>query len=377
MEDRPLSILHLLSYPWFTGPAEPVLALAAAQKAAGHQVLFACDTIREGDLWERAKHFGVPVDDRFALSSKSGPILLLRDVLALKRLWATGSVDILHCHRSHDHSLAALSRPRVSKTRLVRTLHTERSASGRRRWQLKRADGLITVAKKFKDRLDSMEFMDAERIVTIEGAVDTRRFSPGSGGEAVRAEVGIAPDAPVALIVARMKPDRGHILLLEAWKQVAHALPKARLMVAGRGELEEKLGAFVRDANLNHEVSFLGYRRDLPEVYRAADLKVILAPGNDGTCRAALEAMASGVPVLASAQGALPEIVVPGVTGQIVAEENPKAWAESLIQLLSNEENLRRMGKNARSEAERRFTLSRQFEIVESLYRRVLDSVGK
>jgi hypothetical protein len=112
MAERTLSILHLLSYPWFTGPAEPVLALARAQQGRGHRVVFACDTQRPGDLAAKAEEQRIPVERRLALCSRSGPILLLRDILTLKRLWREGEFDILHCHRSHDHSLAALARPR-------------------------------------------------------------------------------------------------------------------------------------------------------------------------------------------------------------------------------------------------------------------------
>jgi glycosyltransferase involved in cell wall biosynthesis len=163
-------------------------------------------------------------------------------------------------------------------------------------------------------------------------------------------------------------------LLLQAWSKVAGQLPSARLLVAGRGELEQDLRRQADQAGLEDSVIFIGYRRDLPRVYRALDLKVLLAPGNDGTCRAALEAMASGVPVLAAEQGALPEIVRDGQTGRIVPAEDPDALASAILQLLSDRRGLLEMGRRARTDAESRFTIGRQAGEIEGLYRLVSGS---
>jgi glycosyltransferase involved in cell wall biosynthesis len=216
--------------------------------------------------------------------------------------------------------------------------------------------------------------MPPDRIVAVEGAVDSERFRPGEGGAEVRSQAGVPPDAPVAGIVARMKPDRGHQLLLQAWSKVAGQLPSARLLVAGRGEQEQELRRQADQAGLEDSVIFIGYRRDLPQVYRALDLKVILAPGNDGTCRAALEAMASGVPVLAAEQGALPEIIRDGQTGRVVPAEDPDALASALIDLFGDRQELAEMGRRARTDAGSRFTIGRQAGEIEGLYRLVSGS---
>lgn len=366
-----MKILHLLSYHLVTGPAEPVMALIKAQRAAGHDSQLACDTVRDGDLVEAAEQAGIPVDRRFVLCAKSGPILLMRDVLAFKRLFREGQVDIVHSHRSHDHTLAALARPRRTNVSLVRTLHAERSLAKKRDWQLRRADGLVTIAERHRRELQERGILPPDRIIAVEGAVDSGRFRPGDGGAEVRSQVGVPSDAPVAGIVARMMPDRGHQLLLQAWSQVTGKLPGARLLIAGRGDLEQDLRRQAAESGLEKSVIFIGYRRDLPQVYRALDLKVLLAPGNDGTCRAVLEAMASGVPVLAAGRGALPEIVRDGRTGRVVPADKPDALASALIELLADQEGLLEMGRQARAEAESRFTIGKQAGEIEGLYRLV------
>jgi len=366
-----VKILHLLSYHLVTGPAEPVLALIAAQRASGHDSQLACDTVRKGDLVETAQRAGIPVDRRFALCSKSGPILLMRDVLAFKRLFREQEVDVVHSHRSHDHTLVALARPRKTNVGLVRTLHTQRSLGQKRDWQLRHADGLITIARRHRRELQERGVMPPDRIVAVEGAVDCERFSPGEGGMEVRGQAGVPADAPVAGMVARMKPGRGHQLLLRAWLRVSDKLPGVRLLVAGRGELEQELRRQADQSGLKSSVTFIGYRQDLPRVYRALDLKVLLAPGNDGTCRAALEAMASGVPVLAAERGALGEIVRDGQTGRVVPADDPDALVSALVRLLGDRQGLAEMGRRARAEAESRFTIERQAGEIEGLYRLV------
>jgi glycosyltransferase involved in cell wall biosynthesis len=298
----------------------------------------------------------------------------MRDVLAFKRLFREGQVDVVHSHRSHDHTLAALARPRRASAGLVRTLHTERALAKKRDWQLRHADGLVTISERHRRELQERGIMAPDRIVAVEGAVDSERFRPGEDGAEVRSQAGVPPDAPVAGIVARMKPDRGHQLLLQAWSKVAGQLPGARLLIAGRGELELELRGQADRAGLRGSVIFAGYRRDLPRFYRALDLKVLLAPGNDGTCRAALEALASGVPVLASRRGALPEIVRDGQTGRVVPADDPDALASAMVQLLNDRRGLAEMGRRARADAESRFTIGRQAGEIEGLYRLVTGS---
>jgi len=371
---EPLSILHMLSYHLYTGPAEPVLQLAREQRRAGHNARLAVDSVRSGDLIEKAAGYGVPVEDRLALSVKAGPILHLRDILALKRMWADDGIDILHAHRSHDHTLAALARPRrAAGTRLVRTLHTESSLGHSRAWQLRRADGLITVARRFRRDLLERNYLPADLIIAVEGAVDCELFSPGPATGQVREAAGVDIAAPVAGIVARMKTGRGHGGLLDAFEIVSEKLPAARLLIAGRGELESDLKRRVGAGDLSDKVIFLGYRRDLPDVYRSLDLEVTMAPGNDGTCRAALQAMACGVPVLATDRGALPEIVEDGKTGWVVPAGDNETLAKVLIEALSDRERCAQMGQIAAERARVRFRLEKQAIEIEKLYRRVLD----
>lgn len=367
-----LNILHLLSFARYTGAAEPVLRLARAQLQSGHNVRMAINKRKRGNLKERLEQFGVPIDESLHLSAQAGPILQLKNLITLNRIYRKNKVHIIHSHRTNDHTLAAFLRPKSSSVSLIRTLHTERAQTRSRSWQLKRADGLIVTAKKYRERLLNQGYLDPERIVTISGAVNSEKFCPGGGGDNVRKEANIDMDTPVVGIVARMKKGRGHHWLLESWANVHEKLPDAILVIAGRGPYTEKLKAFVKESSWGKSVKFIGYRKDLPEVYRALNLKIILAPGNDGTCRAALEAMASGVPVLASDVGALEDIVENEKNGVSVPNNDRKALSDALIRLLSQPDKTAEMGAYARQTAKTKFAIENQLQIIENLYRRVL-----
>ena len=119
--------------------------------------------------------------------------------------------------------------------------------------------------------------------------------------------------------VARLAANRGHELLIRGFALLLGEFPEARLLLIGKGERRDAIEAFVRDQGLAGRVILAGYRDgDLPAVLDALDVFALMAAGSDESCRAALEAMAAGRPVVARAVGALPEAVAHGRTGLLV-----------------------------------------------------------
>jgi glycosyltransferase involved in cell wall biosynthesis len=111
------------------------------------------------------------------------------------------------------------------------------------------------------------------------------------------------------------------------------------------------------------------------DVLRALDVKLFLVPGTDGTARAVREALACGLPVLATRRGVLPELVRDGATGRIL-DETPEAFASALVALSRDPDARRRLGQAARTDAEARFSLARQVETVAASYRALLEEAA-
>ena len=366
-----LRILELLASPVWTGPAEPIASLSAELRKRGHQIELAVDTRRQGELVERLQALGFPPPSELALSTKSNPWVIAKDVARLKAL--AGQFDLWHANFSHDH-LLSLFASRGRNVRVIRTVHSSRSLSRRPLQGLafRLTDGLIAICESHAQTLRERFGVPSERVTAIRGAVDASRFAPD--GPNLRAELQIESDAPVAGIVARIKPDRRHRELVQAFTQVLPRLPEARLIIVGRGEGLPSLEAEVGRLGLSRQVIFAGYRTgaELAAAYRTLDVKVLLAEGNDGTCRALLEAMACGKPAIAYRFGAPAETIVPGETGILVEERQIGALGNAIFQLLSSRARARLMGEAARARVLQLYQPSQRAQAVEEFFRTVL-----
>ena len=342
---RPLRVLHVVANRWWTGSADPALDLARALKERGHSVWFAC--VRGDVLETHVRAAGVPLVDGLSLERTVRPWRLAADIEGLRRVLGELEIDVVHAHQTHDHWLAALGR-RGTAAKLVRTVHHRRAAhSGpAARWLLRRTDALIAVSEGIAERLRAAGAPGAA-VIVVPGAVDVERFAPDADGEAVRVELGLG-DAPAAGCVARMVPGRGHEVLLRAAARLRERLPEARLVLVGRGEHRPVLEGLVRELDLQATVVFAGYRGAyLPAVLAALDCVVLLGVGSEESCRAVLEAMAVGRPVVAAPVGAVPEIVVDGGTGWLV-EPVPDAVAAGLEAALRDRARARQLGDAGR-----------------------------
>jgi glycosyltransferase involved in cell wall biosynthesis len=333
-------------------------------------VWFGC--VRGDALEGHVRAAGVELVDGLRLERTALPWRLSREIRELGRVLRELEIDLVHAHQTHDHWLAALGR-RGTPARLVRTVHHRRAvhAGPAARWLLGRTDALIAVSEGIAERLRAAG-APAARVTVVPGAVDLERFGPDADGASVRAELGLGK-APVVGCVARMVPGRGHDTLLRAAAYLRERLPEARLVLVGRGEHRPALERLAQELGLGATVVFAGYRGpDLPQVLAALDCVVFLGTGSEESCRAVLEAMAVGRPVVAAAVGAVPETVVDGETGWIV-EPAPETIAARLEAALRDRVSAHRMGEAGRRRVEALFTRSRRASLVEAVYARILE----
>jgi L-malate glycosyltransferase len=335
----------------------------------GHSVWFGC--VRGDVLETHVREAGVPLVEAISLVRTARPWRLAAQTGAVRRALKDLRIDVVHTHQTHDHWLAALAR-RGTAARLVRTVHHRRAVHGTpvARWLLHQTDALVAVSDAIARRLRAVGAPET-RLSLVPGAVDAERFDPKADGHAVRAELALG-DAPVAGCVARMVPGRGHDVLIRAAARLRERLPEVRVVLIGRGEHRPVLEALQRKLHLEDTVVFAGYRGpDLPATLAALDCLVLLAAGSEESCRAVLEGMAAGRPVVGARVGAVPEIVVDGETGWLV-DATPEAVAACLETALRDRERGRRMGAAGRRRVETLFTPSRRASLVEGVYGGVL-----
>jgi len=213
------------------------------------------------------------------------------------------------------------------------------------------------------------------RVLGIPNSIDLGRFKPGSDAPESRESRRFGA-RHVVVIVGHLSRIKGYPAFLRAASRVARDLDGCAFVAVGdettdkgcRADLER----LVRELGIRSSVHFLGWRNDVPEVLRAADV-MALPSLDEGLPLAVLEAMACARPVVATPVGGVPEAVVDGETGILVPPDDPEALAAALLRLLRDPELGRRMGEAGRRRVEAHFSLDRFVERVQALYDELLD----
>ena len=371
-----MKILQLTSDWKWTGPAAPMVQLAAAQRAAGHEVEVACAPAppeSEPSLRTRAIEAGFPPVLELSRSRGVRPWRDRTDLAALRRLLDDRGFDVVHTWHTRDHVLAlraASTRRRAGRTRIARAYKLAEPIPPRpwNRWLFgPGTDGLQCVSEAAAEA--NRPLRGGRPTAGVYGAVDLERFAPAPADKAVRESLGLEPEHRVVGIVARAQRHRRFDLLLEAAAKRAQQDPSFRLVVVGRGtHIEETAHRPARELGIADRVLFAGYRTDdFVDVLRCFDVFTFLVPGSDGGCRALLEAQACGLPAVTSRRGALPELVADGETGFHV-DEDPVALADAWGALLDDEAARLRFAEASRRRAEREFSPERLEARVADLY---------
>ena len=209
----------------------------------------------------------------------------------------------------------------------------------------------------------------------IPNAVDHRRFRPDVDGSKVRASLNISPEVPIVLIVGRIVPHKG----VEHFVEAARYVPDARFVVAGGGALLEAMKRLAASMGVADRVRFVGRvsEEKLPEVYAACDVFVLPSVSRlEAFGIVALEAMATGKPVIVADIPGVREMIEDGRDGLLADPVNPRDLADRIRRLLADPEGRRAMGARAREKVLDSFSIERVTDRIEGVYRAVLDGKG-
>ncbi len=232
-----------------------------------------------------------------------------------------------------------------------------------------RFDLFIAPAKAILTQLVKREGVDPEQTRCLPNGVDCERYLPWSGAEraAQRQVHALPPEQYLFGCAARMVPVKRHQDLIEGFARVARVHPKASLILIGRGPLEAELRGQVARQGLGDRVIFHGEEPDMPSLLPLLDA-FVLASSTEGSSNAILEAMACGLPTIATAVGGNTELVEAGFTGFLVPPHSPDQIALAMEELLDRPELGRSMGRHARSRAVEHFSLTAMIDRYASFY---------
>ncbi len=207
-------------------------------------------------------------------------------------------------------------------------------------------------------------FMAPEALPIVYSGVDTERFHPGIDGDSVRADAGVAADAPVVVLIARFQSVKGHHIFQAMARQVAQQMPEARFIVAGEdvhgvaADADYKaqiLRTQQADPLLRERLHYIGFRDDVERVIAAADV-VVCSSEFESYGRSIVEAMACQTPVVSTRRGGPSETVVDGETGYLVDPSDEAGLARQVLALLRDPDLRRRMGVAGRQRVEAHFS---------------------
>jgi sugar transferase (PEP-CTERM/EpsH1 system associated) len=237
-------------------------------------------------------------------------------------------------------------------------------------WRL--ADQILSVSHVHARRLSNRIGFPFRKIKVLVNGVDSHVFRPKKNGELIRKKLNLGPKDVVIGTVGRMVPIKNQSLLIHSFSVLAKSHINVKLLLVGDGPMRGDLEKLVKRLECRDSVKFLGRRSDIPEIMTAMDI-FALPSLSEGMSNTILEAMSSGLPVVAAAVGGNTELVQNCNTGLLTLSNNVPAYAEALSLLVELPELRKNMGAAGRVRVEEKFTISAMARNYERLYLKCLE----
>ncbi len=332
-----------------------------------------------GPLIPVVRAAGVPIEIVPFRGVRASPLTLGKQLSQLVSAIRHHQPDIVHGWLYWGYVLGTLA----ARLAGIRCIVSSRRGLGifkenRPAWRLaERLSNRVTVSvvansEAVREDTAQREGLPRERIRVIRNAVDTRRF-----GIRRKAWAEILPNLPagrfpVVAMVANCKQYKDHGTFLRAWENIAARLPNACALLIGDGEERAAIAAEIARRNLGSSAWMLGERGDVPDLLAVADIAV-LSSREEGLPNAVLEAMAAGLPVVATDVGGVPELVQDGETGYLVPPGDDEAMADAIAYLAEDADTRAALGASGRFLAEFEFGVERMVMEYQELYRELAD----
>jgi glycosyltransferase involved in cell wall biosynthesis len=358
-----------------------LLPLMRAQRDAGHEVVGVCT---RGALAAKVEAEGFRVIDA-PIKRSSNPLALWRAYRGLRRLFEAERFDMVHAHTPVAALAGRPAAKRAGAARVVYTAHGfyfhEHMPWPKRWlhvalewWGGRFTDVLFTQAAEDADTARALGLCRGGVVAAIGNGSDPARFRPAAPGEDTRARlrsaIGTRADTPVFVMIGRLVAEKGYPELFRAMK----VAPDAELWVVGERlasdhaqSIERDIAAVEADPDLSRRIRFLGYRADVPALLRAADA-FVLPSHREGMPRSIVEAMLTGLPVIATDIRGSREEVLDSETGLLVPVRDPAALGAAIAKLAGDSDLRARLGdaglRRARALYDERLVVERQMRLL-------------
>jgi len=348
-----------------SGPERQTVQLARALQQRGHEVLIAVILVREAEevsettLAVHAREHGVAVAALY-LPEKYH---LRRSVSRFAQLVESWLPDVV-CTAGYKADIISAFYRKVPSIAVTRGWTSKDIKVRLFEWldkhTLGRHAGVVVVSPSQKAEVARLH-VPSERVFYIPNAIDISVLPPSYERAQVSQMVAFCPSCALVGYVGRLSVEKGVTYLIDAMAEVRAKQADVHLLVVGEGDHRSPLQERVDMLGLPQAVTFLGERADARQIIGALDV-LVLPSLTEGLPNVILEAFAYKTPVVATAVGGVPELVIDGETGWLVPPRDPHALAQAILDALSNPEEARRRAENAYKHLLEHFTVEKQVD---------------
>jgi glycosyltransferase involved in cell wall biosynthesis len=381
---KSLRVMHIVINLEIGGAQEVVHTLAKYMAKGGHK-LVVC-SFKDGPLRQKIERLGIPVeilpDRRYSILV---PHLFILEMLSIRkelvRLLLKYQIEIVQTHllQSLDFLVATLyfltDAPSIYWT--VHNYHfvlrredlprfhwllVPKRIAYRLMWQLviHWVTGVIAVSEEVKEAiLGKIGFAVADKIIVINNGVDAERYQKPIDKRQLRQFLGLGANHYLILVVAMFREQKGHYYLINAAAHILPRLPDLRILLVGDGKLRERLLTQTRSLGLEKQILFLGIREDIPDLLAGSDCFVLPSLW-EGLPMSLVEAMASGLPIVATEVSGSKQVMLSGVTGLLVPPADSHELAQAIVEIVTQPTRAAKMGQAARQLIEKEYSASKQ-----------------
>jgi glycosyltransferase involved in cell wall biosynthesis len=330
--------LHIDTARTWRGGQNQVLLTVLGLRAAGHRAMLVAHP--SGELRRRAEE-GL---DLVALAPDHE--LDLKAGWKLSRLITRLGPDVVHAHDPHGVAMASVALSMLTKTPapplvVARRVDFRLKRNSFSRWKYRQVTLFVASSEAIRDLL-IQDGIPPAQVVTVHEGIDADRMASIDGAN-VHEAFWLPHGAPVIGNVAALVPHKGQRHLIDAMPAVIRAVPDARLVVLGEGDLRPQLEHQVKHLHLEKHVVLPGFRPDVLSLIKGLDL-FVMSSETEGLGTSLLDAMAAGKACIGTRAGGIPEVIEEGVTGLLVPSRDPPALATAIVRLLEDPARRSRMG---------------------------------
>jgi glycosyltransferase involved in cell wall biosynthesis len=384
--ERPLRVLHVITRLIVGGAQENTLLTCHRLDPKRFATHLVCgpQTGSEGSLLDEARQLGVRLTLVPALVREISPLRDLRAMTALLRVFRAEMPDLVHTHSSKAGILGRFAARLAGVPAVVHTVHgwgfgpqtprglrasyiaLERAAAGL-------THRLVVVSERDRDKGLQARIGRPGQYELIRSGIDLRMFSRADTDRvAKRRELGLPTDAPIIGTVGRLSDQKDPLTFVSVAEHVASRIRDARFVMVGDGPLRRDVETLIEQRGLGGRVHVLGLRRDVPEILPVMDVFVLTSRW-EGLPRTLPQAMASGIPIVATRVDGVDDAIVDGSTGLLAPPGDAAGIASAICRLIENPALAKRLVTEGRCRLDE-FSLDRMIDDLARLYDRLTGS---